>query len=114
MNHLAELSNAELQLVQEIVDRRYGNPIEIQPVTTEIRLNPEDQTLTSCPGIYWEARKAHFLIYKVGESCFRSLFFYRVHQQYSTGIPEYHDLKTCVTHLLQIQADHEVKNKTID
>lgn len=114
MNHAPEFTNDELQLVQEIVNRRYGAELEIQPVTTEIRLNPEDQTLTSCAGLYWEARKANFLICKVDAERFRSLFFYRVHQQYGTGIPEYHDLKTCVTHLLQVQADHEAQGKSFD
>lgn len=114
MNQLANFTNTELQLVQEIVDRRYATPSEIQEVTTEIRLNPEDQTLASCSGIYWEGRKAHFLICKVAPERFRGLFFYRVHQQYGTGIPEYHDLKTCVTHLLQVQADHEAKNNNFD
>ena len=113
MNQLLEFNDAELQLVQKIVDRRYGSPIEIQSVTTEIRLHPEDQTLTACSGVYWEGRKANFLICKVGEERFRSLFFYRVHQQYGTGVPEYQDLNTCVMHLLQVQADHEVQNKNL-
>ncbi|CAK0764863.1 conserved hypothetical protein [Gammaproteobacteria bacterium] len=109
MNKIVEFSDAELQLVQEIVDRRYGVSTEIQPVTTEIRLYQEDQELTQCSGLYWEGRKANFLIFKTNIDRFRSLFFYRVRSQYGTGIPEYDDLKECVTHLLQVQADHEAK-----
>jgi len=107
MNNAIEFNDAELQLVQEIIDRRYGAATEIQNVTTEIRLNPEDQSLTQCSGLYWEGRKANFLIFKINEGRYKSLFFYRVRTQYSTGVHEYYDLKECVTHLLQVQADHE-------
>ncbi|CAK0764300.1 conserved hypothetical protein [Gammaproteobacteria bacterium] len=109
MSQILDFSDAELQLVQEVVDRRYGSPTEVQQVTTELRLYPEDQDLTSCSGLYWEGRNAGFLICKTGVDCFRSLFFYRLRTQYGTGVLEYHDLKTCVNHLLQVQADHESK-----
>jgi hypothetical protein len=111
MSEIVDFSDIELQLVQEVVDRRYGTPTEVQQVTTELRLYPEDQVLTPCSGLYWEGRKANFLICKVGENRFRSLFFYRVNSQYGTGVPEYDDLKKCVIHLLQVQADHESKSE---
>jgi hypothetical protein len=113
MSEILDFSDAELQLVQEVVDRRYGSPTEVQQVTTELRLYPEDQVLTACAGLYWEGRKANFLIFKIGVDCFRSLFFYRVRTQYGTGVPEYNDLKTCVIHLLQVQADHESKGEDL-
>lgn len=109
MKEIVEFNDIELQLVQETVDRRYGSPTEIQQVVTELRLYPEDQELTPCSGLYWEGRNANFLICKIGTDRFRSLFFYRVHLQYGTGVPEYNDLNLCVTHLLQVQADHESK-----
>ena len=107
MNPIADFSEAERAIVQEAVDRRYGLPTTIESVTGELRLRPEDPRLTNCPGLYWEGRKTGFLISKTGENRFRSLFFYRVRTQYTTGVPEYDDLKACVTHLLQAQADHE-------
>ncbi|CAK0748048.1 conserved hypothetical protein [Gammaproteobacteria bacterium] len=113
MSQTLDFSDAELQLIQETVDRRYGSPTEVQQVTTELRLYPEDQELTSCSGVYWEGRNASFLICKTGVERFRSLFFYRVRTQYGTGVPEYNDLKTCVTHLLQVQADHESKGEEL-
>jgi len=109
MIQILDFSDAELQLVHEVVDRRYGSPTELQQVTTELRLYPDDHELTPCSGLYWEGRNAAFLIGKTGVDCFRGLFFYRRRTQYGTGVPEYHDLKTCVNHLLQVQADHESK-----
>ena len=106
---MLDFNDTELQLVQKLVDRRYGSPTDVQPVTTELRLHPEDRELVSCSGLYWEGRSATFLICKTGEDRFRSLFFYRARTQYSTGVPEYDNLETCVTHLLQVQADHEAK-----
>ncbi len=107
MTKILDFSDTELALVQELVDRRFGESTEIQQVTTEIRLYPEDRELVDCAGLYWEGRHASFIVLKTGEGRFRSLFFYRARTQYTTGVPEYNDLKTCVNHLLQVQADHE-------
>ncbi len=104
---MLDFNDTELQLVQELVDRRYGSPTDIQPVTTELRLHPEDRELAPCAGLYWEGRNATFLVCKTCVERFRCLFFYRARSQYGTGVPEYDDLKTCVSHLLQVQADHE-------
>jgi hypothetical protein len=45
------------------------------------------------------------IISKTGEDRYRSQFFYRLHQMFSTGIEEYDDITECVVTLLQVQAD---------
>jgi len=35
-----------------------------------------------------------------------SQFFYRIHQQYGTGIEEYDEIEDCIISLLRVQADH--------
>ncbi|CAK0778639.1 conserved hypothetical protein [Gammaproteobacteria bacterium] len=106
---IADFLEEEIRVVQEATHRRYGAPVEIEAVTSELRLYPEDRELTNCPGLYWEGRGASFLLSKIGDNHFRCLFFYRARTQYGTGVPEYSDIKTCITHLLQVQADHEAK-----
>jgi hypothetical protein len=64
--------------------------------------------MTECPALFWQDGKANFVVIKVGEGHYRSQFYYRVHQQYGTGIEEYDDLTECIITLLQVQADHEV------
>ena len=51
------------------------------------------------------------MVVKVGEGAYRSQLFYRVHQQFGTGVEEYNDLTECVVTLLQMQAGHEAKRQ---
>ncbi len=50
-------------------------------------------------------------IFKTGERKYRCQFFFRVHQQYGTGVFEYDDLAECTVSLLQAQADHVAQER---
>jgi len=82
---------------------------EIQDVETEIRLHIDDRELTLCPGFYWNEHGCHFVLSKTGDSRYRSMFFYRIRDRFSTGREEYDDIGDCVTTLLKMQADEEAK-----
>lgn len=108
---IPDFSDTEFSIVRQTITERFHKDVPIDHVEAELRIEPSDRTLTPCPGLYWSEQGAHFAIFKVGDSRFRCQFFYRVHQQYGTGKPEYTDIGDCVITLLQVQADHAIKNR---
>ncbi len=106
MQKFPDFTDTELWVIRSTVEERYNKKVPIELVDTEIRLSPGAKELTACPAVYFEARKAHFIIIKVGEECYRCQFYYRLHQMYGTGIDEFSDLADCIVTLLQVQADH--------
>lgn len=111
MPSISDFNKNELWIIDSTLTERYRRSVETQFADTELRLNPNSTSMTDCPAVYWSDGDAHFVIIKSGEGCYRSQFFYRVHQQYGTGIEEYNDLSECVVTLLQVQADHEVNRQ---
>lgn len=103
------MTDTERWIVSSAVKERYGREVEIQDVETEIRLYIDDRELTLCPGFYWNEHGCHFVLSKTGDSRYRSMFFYRVRDRFSTGREEYDDIGDCVTMLLKMQADEEVQ-----
>lgn len=86
---------------------RYGKDIAIELADSELKLDPTSRQLTSCPTIFWQQRKANFVIFKFGDHQFKCIFYYRNYDQFGTGQDEYDDITECVTTLLQVQSDHE-------
>ena len=60
----------------------------------------------TCPAIVWMADGCNFVVFKVGDQRFRNQFFYRVNEQFGTGIDEYDNIGECVVTLIRLQADH--------
>ena len=112
MSEILELSNAEKWVVANTLKERYGEDVSYEEVETEVRLYPGDRELTLCHGLYWEKDKCHFIVLKTGVGNYRSQFFYRIHQQFNTGIDDFTDMGECVITLLQMQADYLMKNPT--
>ena len=106
MRSIPEFSESELWVVKSTLRERYGHDVEVELAATELRLNPSSSELTDCPAIYWFFDDCNFLIVKVGDERYRAQFFYRVHQQYGTGVDEFDNISDCVVTLLQVQADH--------
>ena len=102
---IPDFSDTELWSVKTALKERFGRDVEVELAETELRLNPHTSQLTSCPAIYWNWDDCNFIISKTGEDRYRSQFFYRLHQMFSTGIEEYDDITECVVTLLQVQAD---------
>lgn len=107
MTAIADFTDKETWTVEQTLRERYGRAVPIEPAESQIRLHPTDRELTICPILYWEVGNCHFVVIKSGDKRYRCQFFYRVHQQYGTGVTEYDDLAECVVSLLQAQADHE-------
>jgi hypothetical protein len=106
---IAPMTDTERWIVSSAVKERYGRDVEIQDVETEIRLHIDDRELTLCPGLYWNEHGCHFVLSKTGDARYRSMFFYRIRDRFSTGREEYEDIGDCVTTLLKMQADEEAK-----
>ncbi|MEQ1662405.1 MAG: hypothetical protein ABL877_06895 [Thiobacillus sp.] len=106
---IAPLNDTERWIVSSAVKERYGRVVDIQDVETEIRLYVDDRELTLCPGFYWNEQGCHFVLSKTGDARYRSMFFYRIRDRFSTGREEYDDIGDCVTTLLKMQADEAAK-----
>ena len=109
MISIPDFNDNELWIVRDTLKQRYREAVEPELAEIEMRLDPHSTELTICPALFWEHGTASFVIVKTGEERYRAQFFYRVHQQYGTGVNEYNDLTECVVTLLQVQADHEAK-----
>jgi hypothetical protein len=107
---IPDFDDGERWLVESCLKERYGKIVTTRPADVELQLAPGDAQLTSCPTRYWEERGAAFAVTKVGESRWRTMFFYPAEpggEQYGAGRAEYDDLVDCVTSVLRAQADHE-------
>lgn len=111
MSNIPDFTNEELDIIKKTIAERYGKSIDTELADIELRLDKSTTQLTTCPAVYWEARGCHFVIAKLGKNHYRNQFFYKGYQQYGTGIEEYDDIFNCTLTLLQVQADHEVKEK---
>ncbi len=111
MSRIPDYSDSELWLIRTTLEERYGAAPEIQLADTEMRLDRGSTELVPCPTAYWEADSCHFVIVKTGDRLYRCQFFYRIHQMFGTGIEEFDDLTECIVTLLQVQADHHVKEQ---
>ncbi len=109
MNSIPDFSDSELWSLCDTLKQRYGHDVEPDLAEAELRLDPHSSELTPCPALFWKEHGVNFVIFKVGERRYRAQFFYRVHQQYGTGIDEFDNLAECTVTLLQVQADHEAK-----
>ena len=104
---IADFSDAQYERAQALVTQRYGQVVEVERADSELRLDPASDAISWCPTLYWQARGAHFVVFKVGEHRYRSQFFYTEADHYGTGHEEYDDFELCVLTVLRVQADHE-------
>lgn len=103
---IPDFTDSQIWTVQSTLNERFKMDIDVQVIDSEIRLFPHDSELTPVPGLYWEYENCHFVIFKTGQHKYRRQFFFRVHQQFGTGVEEYNELEDCIVSLLHVQADH--------
>jgi hypothetical protein len=100
-------TETELWIVRQTLKERYGEDIRLEVATGEVRLDPSERVLTTCPALYWQARGANFVIVKVGTDRYRAQFYYRGFEQFATGKLDFDNIGDCIVTLLQVQSDHE-------
>lgn len=110
----AEFSEAECQAVGSALRERYRHDVAFELIDAEMRLDPSSPVLTGCPGVYWSARGAHFVIVRLPHGRYRAQYFYRPDQLYWTGRSEYDSLVDCVLEILRAQADDERERQGAD
>lgn len=114
MSAIPEIDDAERWVVESALRERYGRRVETELADVELMVAPGDERPTACPTLYWEQRGAAFVIVKVGDGRYRTMFYYpaELHgEQYGTGRAEFDDLLDCVVSVLRAQADHEKDRK---
>jgi hypothetical protein len=104
---IPDFADADRRYVESLLEGRYGTPIAVELADSELLLGPADEDMSVCPTLYWTARGAHFVVFRVAAGRYRCQFFYSDADQYGTGRDDYTDLGDCVRTLLQVQADHE-------
>jgi len=109
MSKVPDFTDNERGVVAQTVKERFGKDVEVQAADAEIRLYPDDHSLTEVPVLYWSERGCQFVIFKTAESRYRNQFFYSVREQFGTGRDEYDNIGDCVVTLLRVQADHEAQ-----
>ncbi len=102
-----DFSQTEQQRVVALLHRRYGFSVALERADSELRLDPGNDEMALCPTLYWSARGAHFVVFRIADGRYRCQFYYSDADHYGTGRDEYDDLETCVQTLLQVQSDHE-------
>jgi hypothetical protein len=111
-----EFDDGERRVVESALRERYGRIVATQPADVELRLTPGQDTLTTCPVLYWEQRGAGFVVAKVAEGRYRGMFFYPGEydgEQYGSGRAEHDDLAECTLAVLRAQADHEKQRRGV-
>lgn len=103
---IEQFTDTELWTLRTTLDERYGHEMELQHGEAELRLSRQDRHLTVCPVIAWQDDACTLAVFKCGVGAYRSQFYYRLHQQFGTGIDNFDNLAECVVTLLQVQADH--------
>ena len=99
MKKIPDFSTFEIETVQNTVNERFGH-------TVDVRLNPHSTDMTMCPIMLRKEDDCQFVIIKQGAHAYRPQFFYKVTEEYGTGVMEYGDMADCIIALLQTQADH--------
>jgi hypothetical protein len=111
---IPEFDDGERWVVESTLKERYGKIVSALLADVELKLAADDAQLTACPTLYWEERGAAFVVAKVGDGRYRSMFFYAddpSEEQFGAGKPVYDDLLECITAVLRVQADHEKERK---
>jgi len=108
MKNIPDFNDTEIWCIKTALKERYGKTVEVSLADAEIRLNPGERELLSCPVVCWSEMKANFVIFKLGDKKYRPQFYYRTYQQFGTGRDQYEDITECVVTVLQVQADHSL------
>jgi hypothetical protein len=103
---IPDFTEAEIKLASQTLRERYGRDIPVEIADAEIGIG-EDAELATCPVMFWEERRANFVVFKTGESRYRAQFYYSEAQQFGTGKNEFDNLGDCLVTVLQVQSDHE-------
>lgn len=104
---ITDFSDGQLNAVQFLINKRYGEETELQLGDSEVQIDPEKDETVSCPVIFWNARECNFVIIKTGEDQYRAQYFYTPHDQVSTQQSYFTVIEDCAIAVLGEQSDYE-------
>ncbi len=108
---IPEFTAREKNLVSQTLIERFGRPILVQTIQSEVQLDLLEEELTICPALTWQEGVCNFVVFKTGDNRFRCQFYYTDAEQFGTATVEYDSLGDCVIDLLQVQAKHEEERR---
>jgi hypothetical protein len=92
---------------QAIVDKRYGEHIELLLADSDGPIDVDSGEASSCPALFWTARECNFIVLRTDEEVFLARYFYNPNEQFSTLQEHFNTIEDCVLGVLQAQSDHE-------
>ncbi len=107
MTHIPDFSEAQYSVAQALINKRYGESIEIRLADSETDFDSNEAQPSSCPVLLWTAKGCNFMVLREGEEQFRARYFYTPHEQFSTTQHSFNTVEDCVSGVMQSQADHE-------
>lgn len=110
---IPQFTAREKNLVSQTLVERFGQPLPVQSIQSEIQLDLLKDELTLVPSLTWQEGVCHFVVFKTGDSRFRCQFYYTDAEQFGTAKTEYDSLGDCVIDLLQVQAKHEEERQRV-
>ncbi len=104
---IPDFTDTERWAIQSACDERWGQgEIELVPADVEIKLDPNQEGLTTCPALFWHRDGWNFVIAKTGDRRYRCQFFHSSDlDQYAPERHEFDDPADCAVTLLRAQAD---------
>ena len=111
MDTAPDFTDPEKKVVNDTLQERYKEAVEIQEADTELRLDPDTPHMTVCPALYWSHDGYQFIVCKIGDSRYYAEFLDEENHHYGTGIKQYDDILDCVVSLLRGQADIALKKE---
>jgi len=89
---IPESSEADLQMVAQLLLRRHGGPVPVELAESEVSVGEDAAAITLCPTVYRTGRGAHFVVFKTEKMRFRARFFDGDAAPFSTGREGYASL----------------------
>ena len=108
-----DFAESEITTIQNAVDTRWKkDKKKVHLADIEITRTAKDEKTTLCPAAVWETADCTFVVIKVDEFVYKSVFYYLGTKQIDTGISEYNDLSDCVLTLMKVQANFMLSNSS--
>ena len=106
-NSISDFTDEQVNAVQIMVNRRFGEEIELYLGDSEVQVDPAKNELVECPVIFWNARDCNFVVIKTGEHEFQAQYFHTPHDQTSTHQAFFNTVEDCASAVLREQSDYE-------
>ncbi len=104
---ITDFTDEQLNAVQALLNKRYGEEIEMILGDSEMQVDSNEKALAVCPVIFWNARECNFVIAKTGEDVYQAQYFYTPHEQMGTRQAYFTAVEDCANAVLGEQSDYE-------